>query len=118
FLELAVLTPQSRELLALRARQAAIAPATVAGILLDPQRDRPWRRAELLRQRRGRAPGACQVDHLSLELRRIPDRFVCHRERLQNEPWGVHETGSSPLPNSPKRLPPLGSGTSGRHIYG
>src|SRR5215510_5653864 len=82
-LELAVLAPQPGEFLAFSARQPSITLATVTGLLLDPQRDRPGRRPELPRQLRGRATAVYKFDHLALKLRCVPDRLLCHRESLQ-----------------------------------
>src|SRR6202140_3822651 len=94
-LELAVLTPQTVELLALRRRQAILAAAFVTVGLCDPVADRLRRRFELLRQFLRRATGPNHLDHLPAELRRIRCVLVCHCGLRKLKRSGVHETGAT-----------------------
>src|SRR6202008_1454031 len=81
--ELAVLTPQSIEFLALCCRQAAVALAGVTLRLCQPVPDRLCRRLELTRQLLRRAAGAHQLNHLAAELRRVGCSCLAHRGLLK-----------------------------------
>src|SRR5262252_1143995 len=81
--ELAVLTPQSIEFLALCCRQAAVAPSGVALRLCQSVPDRLCRRFELTRQLLRRPAGAHPLNHLAAELRRVGCSCLAHRGLLE-----------------------------------
>jgi hypothetical protein len=104
--QLAVLAPQSVELLALRRRQAAIAAPRVMRRLANPVPDRLRRWFELLRQLLRRALGMHQIDHLATERETgqlqyavLFDGRYCHSGRparklhVDEYAWGVQPIG-------------------------
>jgi putative transposase len=93
--ELAVLTPQSVELLALLCRQAAVATPSIALGLYNPGVDELRRRFKLRRQLLRRAAGVHRFHHLATELRCVGQSCLGHRRLLERKPSGVHETGAS-----------------------
>src|SRR5438093_8781947 len=93
-----VLAPEPPQLLALFSGQAVLAVAVVAIGLGDPVADRLRRRLELLRQLFRVPPGSHHLNEPPLELRRVRDMGLGHRELLfPRKGAGVHETGGTSL---------------------
>src|SRR5437879_13656001 len=79
-------------------REAVRALAGVEGRLLHPVPDRLGRGLKLAPELLGRSAMPDQLDHLPPERRRVRPMALRHRGRsLPPQPWGVHETGSTPL---------------------
>src|SRR5438132_13858996 len=78
-------------------REAVRALAGVEGRLLHPVPDRLGRGLTLAPELLGRSAMPDQLDHLPPERRRVRPMALRHRGRsLPPQPWGVHETGSTP----------------------
>src|SRR5437016_8297990 len=78
-------------------REAVRALAGVEGRLLHPVPDRLGRGLKLAPELLGRSAMPDQLDHLPPERRRVRPMALRHRGRsLPPQPWGVHETGSTP----------------------
>src|SRR5437667_6998363 len=78
-------------------REAVRALAGVEGRLLHPVPDRLRRGLKLAPELLGRSAMPDQLDHLPPERRRVRPMALRHRGRsLPPQPWGVHETGSTP----------------------
>src|SRR5438105_14214712 len=78
-------------------REAVRALAGVEGRLLHPVPDRLGRGLKLAPALLGRSAMPDQLDHLPPERRRVRPMALRHRGRsLPPQPWGVHETGSTP----------------------
>src|SRR5882672_2640493 len=93
------LAPEPPQLLTLLGGQAVLAVAVVAISLDDPIADRLRRRLELLRQLFRGPPGSHQLNESPLELRRVRNVGLGHRELLfPRKGYGVHETGGTSLP--------------------
>src|SRR5437899_2503436 len=87
-------------------REAVRALAGVEGRLLHPVPDRLGRGLKLAPELLGRSAMPDQLDHLPPERRRVRPMALRHRGRsLPPQPWGVHETGSTPLRAPPDRRP-------------
>src|SRR5438105_14930261 len=79
-------------------REAVRALAGVEGRLLHPVPDRLGRGLKLAPELLGRSAMPDQLDHLPPERRRVRPMALRHRGRsLPPQPWGVHETGSTPV---------------------
>src|SRR5438094_9887927 len=93
-------------------REAVRALAGVEGRLLHPVPDRLGRGLKLAPELLGRSAMPDQLDHLPPERRRVRPMALRHRGRsLPPQPWGVHETGSTPVQHwaglpSPARAKP------------
>src|SRR5437667_10646931 len=84
-------------------REAVRALAGVEGRLLHPVPDRLRRGLKLAPELLGRSAMPDQLDHLPPERRRVRPMALRHRGRsLPPQPWGVHETGSTPDSHAPK----------------
>src|SRR5439155_20527448 len=91
-----ILAPEPPQLLALLRGQTILAVAGVAIGLGDPVADRLRRRLELLRQLLRVPPGSHHLNEPPLELRRVRDMRLGHRELLfPRKGSGVHETGGT-----------------------
>src|SRR5438094_8829219 len=78
-------------------REAVRALAGVEGRLLHPVPDRLGRGLKLAPELLGRSAMPDQLDHLPPERRRVRPMALRHPGRsLPPQPWGVHETGSTP----------------------
>src|SRR5437588_12866705 len=78
-------------------REAVRALAGVEGRLLHPVPDRLGRGLKPAPELLGRSAMPDQLDHLPPERRRVRPMALRHRGRsLPPQPWGVHETGSTP----------------------
>src|SRR5437870_13839429 len=78
-------------------REAVRALAGVEGRLLHPVPDRLGRGLKPAPELLGRAAMPDQLDHLPPERRPVRPMALRHRGRsLPPQPWGVHETGSTP----------------------
>src|SRR2546426_3734658 len=78
-------------------REAVRALAGVEGRLLHPVPDRLGRGLKLAPELLGRSAMPDQLDHLPPERRRVRPMALRHRGRSPPpQPWGVHETGSTP----------------------
>src|SRR5207244_3501150 len=92
------------QLLMLLRREAVRALAGVEGRLLHPVPDRLGRGLKLAPELLGRSAMPDQLDHLPPERRRVRPMALRHRGRsLPPQPWGVHETGSTPNRGAPRR---------------
>src|SRR5690348_922107 len=96
--QLPVLTPQTRQFLALSAARAVLSAAFIAIGLTNPVPDRLGGRLELTRQLLRGSPTSDQINHLSPEFRRIGSVTLRHRWHLLLKWKGVHRTGSTPDP--------------------
>src|SRR3954469_6665329 len=94
--QLPVLTPQTRQFLALSAGRAVLSAAFIAIGLTNPVPDRLGGRLELTRQLLRGSPTSDQINHLSPEFRRIGSVTLRHRWHLLLKWKGVHRTGSTP----------------------
>src|SRR5438034_1645465 len=102
-----VLAPEPPQLLALFRGQAVLAVAVVAIGLGDPVADRLRRRLELLRQLFRVPPRSHHLNEPPLELRRVRDMGLGHRELLfPRKGAGVHETGGTSGTHQPLLLVP------------
>src|SRR5690348_18389804 len=99
--QLPVLTPQTRQFLALSAARAVLSAAFIAIGLTNPVPDRLGGRLELTRQLLRGSPTSDQINHLSPEFRRIGSVTLRHRWHLLLKWKGVHRTGSTPTPPFP-----------------
>src|SRR5437879_12729312 len=78
-------------------REAVRALAGVEGRLLHPVPDRLGRGLKLAPELLGRSAMPDQLDHLPPERRPVRPMALRHRGRsFPPQPWGVHETGSTP----------------------
>src|SRR5437016_3866210 len=90
-------------------REAVRALAGVEGRLLHPVPDRLGRGLKLAPELLGRSAMPDQLDHLPPERRRVRPMALRHRGRsLPPQPWGVHETGSTPPQSIPRTRLDLG----------
>src|ERR1700745_2717696 len=95
--QLPVLTPQTRQFLALGAARAVLSAAFIAIGLTNPVPDRLGGRLELTRQLLRGSPTSDQINHLWPEFRRIGSVTLRHRWHLLLKWKGVHRTGSTPV---------------------
>src|SRR5690349_4969517 len=118
--QLPVLTPQTRQFLALSAARAVLSAAFIAIGLTNPVPDRLGGRLELTRQLLRGSPTSDQINHLSPEFRRIGSVTLRHRWHLLLKWKGVHRTGSTPYRRSDgilSRTNGLGAGQSVKHLH-
>src|SRR5712691_92216 len=114
-----VLAPEPPQLLALVRGQAVLAVAGVAIGLGDPVADRLRRRLELLRQLLRVPPGSHHLNEPPLELRRVRDMRLGHRELLfPRKGSGVHETGGTSVPSSGGPPPSVSTARASRSAPG
>src|SRR5207247_7086710 len=99
--ERAILPPQPAHFVLLGRRQAVPAVPLITVGLAHPVPDALGRRLELPSELLGRPSFANQLDDALPELRWVRPTALRHRGcSFPPQPWGVHETGSTP--NRPK----------------
>src|SRR5690349_24604219 len=91
--QLPVLTPQTRQFLALSAARAVLSAAFIAIGLTNPVPDRLGGRLELTRQLLRGSPTSDQINHLSPEFRRITDGTSFSSGKVSTEPGQLQPTG-------------------------
>src|SRR5207253_3240594 len=95
--ERAILATQPAHLLLLHGRQSVLAPSSITVGLPNPIPDRLGRGFELAPQFFGRPSLPHQFDDALSELRRVRPMALRHRgHSFPPQPWGVHQTGSTP----------------------
>src|SRR5207253_10645366 len=96
--ERAILATQPAHLLLLHGRQSVLAPSSITVGLPNPIPDRLGRGFELAPQFFGRPSLPHQFDDALSELRRVRPMALRHRgHSFPPQPWGVHQTGSTPV---------------------
>src|SRR5207249_1507650 len=84
--------------LLLHGRQSVLAPSSITVGLPNPIPDRLGRGFELAPQFFGRPSLPHQFDDALSELRRVRPMALRHRgHSFPPQPWGVHQTGSTPV---------------------